>query len=214
MIRKLRGLVDETDEDSAIIDVGGVGYHVFCSARTLAALPAKGHPCELWIETHVREDHFHLYGFPSAYELRWFNLITTVQGVGAKVGLALLTALPPEALAQAIAAKDSKSITRANGVGNKLAERICSELKDKVVGLATGSVTPPANSGTTGKTRGKPAPVDPQMLLMEDALSALVHLGYGRGDAFSALAHAQKKLDEKPTLDNLIKAALKELVAA
>ncbi|MBY0406192.1 MAG: Holliday junction branch migration protein RuvA, partial [Rickettsiales bacterium] len=139
MIGKLRGRVDETDDESVILDVNGVGYHVFCSERTLAALPPVGETAQLIIETHVREDHFHLYGFPDSVEREWFRLLATVQRVGNRMALSLLGAYTPEQLAHAILAKDTTAFSRISGVGAKLAERIVTELKDKVTKLPTSS---------------------------------------------------------------------------
>jgi Holliday junction DNA helicase RuvA len=205
MIGKLRGRIDELAEDHALIDVGGVGYVAFCSGRTLSAL--AGHEfAELLIITHVREDHIHLYGFADAFERDWFNLLTTVQGVGAKMALGLLGTFAPEQIAQAIAAKDTKLLTRASGVGPKLAERLCTELKDKVAKI-------PA-SGITVAARGPSQPPMPNaQSLSEDAVSALVHLGYGRSDAFGAVARAAQKLGDAAKIDALIKEGLKELAA-
>ncbi len=129
MIGKLRGLIDTIDDDSVILDVGGVGYLVFCSGRTLAALPPVGETAQLVIETHVREDHIHLYGFPDTVERDWFNLLATVQRVGNKMALAILGAYSPEQLAHSILAKDTAAFSRISGVGAKLAERIVTELK-------------------------------------------------------------------------------------
>ncbi len=145
MIAKLTGLIDSTDGEGAVLDVGGVGYLVFCSARTLARLPARGMPASLLIETHVREDHIHLYGFADAGERDWFRLLTTVQGVGARLALAVLSVLGPDDLARAIAAADRASLARAPGVGPKLAGRIAAELKDKVGAVALGpaAIEPP-----------------------------------------------------------------------
>src|SRR5580704_4812127 len=124
MIGKLRGRIDEIHEDSVILDVGGVGYQIFCSSRTLAALPPVGETAQLIIETHVREDHIHLYGFPDTIERDWFNLLCTVQRVGNKMALSILGAYSPEQLAHAILAKDTAAFSRISGVGPKLAERI------------------------------------------------------------------------------------------
>src|SRR5271154_6781063 len=140
MIGKLRGLIDTIDDDSVIVDAGGVGYLVFCSSRTLAALPPVGEAAQLIIETHVREDHIHLYGFPDAVERDWFRLLMTVQGVGVRMALAILSVFAPAQLAQAIAARDDKSLTRVSGVGNKLAERLTTELKDKAGKLPSGVI--------------------------------------------------------------------------
>ena len=140
MIAKLTGVIDTSGEDWLIIDVAGVGYLVFCSSRTLGQLTSMNGPVSVLIETHVREDHIHLYGFADAGERDSYKLITTVQGVGAKVGLAILSALSPEELAQAIAAGDKAAVTRAPGVGPKLATRIISELKDKMGGIVLGAV--------------------------------------------------------------------------
>jgi Holliday junction DNA helicase RuvA len=201
MIAKLRGLVDAVGEDFAVIDVGGVGYLVFCSGRTLSRLPAIGQGVSLVIETHVREDHIHLYGFGDGGERDWFRLLTTVQGVGAKVALAVLSTLSPDALTQAVAAQDKAALTRASGVGPKLAQRIVGELKDKVANLSLGvgarlpgAAMPEGGGG-----------------LAADAVSALVNLGYGRGDAFAAVAKALGNLGEGASLDALIKAGLKAL---
>lgn len=204
MIGRLRGKVLERDEESLVLDVNGVGYHVFCSTRTLAALPGEGEMAELTIETHVREDHIHLYGFPSKYERDWFRLLTTVQGVGVKMGLAILGAYSPEQLAHAIAAQDKASLTRISGVGPKLAERMVTELKSKVAKFATSTVIPLSKFGK------KTAAATPASLT-EDAVSALVHLGYNRMDAFSAIASAQHKQGGKTSIDELIKGGLKEL---
>ncbi len=195
MIAKLAGLLDQAGGDSAVIDVGGVGYLVFCSARTLARMPAKGAPVSLLIETHVREDHIHLYGFAEPAERDWFRLLTTVQGVGAKLALAVLGVLGPEDLMRAIAAADKVSLARAPGVGQKLAQRIATELKDKVRAVALG-----------------PAAAElPQRGSEADAVSALVNLGYRRAEAFDAVIEAARLLGASAPVDALIRAGLKEL---
>ncbi len=205
MIGKLKGRIDELTEDSVILDVGGVGYLVFCSPRTLAALPRKGEFAELIIETHVREDHIHLLGFPSAYEKEWFLLLNTVQGVGVKMAMAILSVFTPDQLTQAIAAKDIKALTKVSGVGNKLAERLTTELKSKVAKLA------PALTIAAPKSSGVAAPASN---MNEDAISALAALGYTRSDAFSAIARAASSLGEDATLDGLIKEGLKHMARA
>lgn len=201
MIGKLTGLVEARDEDRAIIDVGGVGYVVFCSGRTLANLPAQGQPVALLIETHVREDHIHLYGFADRAEQEWFRLLSGVQGVGARMALAILSVLPPDELVRAIAAQDRAALTRANGVGPKLAGRIASELKERAGRIVLG----PAAAASAG--------LSPVSGPSEDAVSALVNLGYRRGEAFGAVAQATRELGADASLDSLIKAGLKELSA-
>ena len=195
MIAKLTGLLDSAGSDSAILDVGGVGYLVFCSARTLARLPAKGAPVSLLVETHVREDHIHLYGFADTAEREWFRLLTTVQGVGAKLGLAILGTLAPDDLARAIASADKASLSRPSGVGPKLAARIAVELKDKVSALALGPVSVSL----------------PESGAAADAVSALVNLGYRRAEAFDAVAAAARRLGGAAAVDALIRAGLQEL---
>ena len=201
MIAKLTGLVDSSGAGWAVVDVSGVGYLVYCSGRGLAALPAQGEPVSLFIETHVREDHIHLYGFPEAAERDWFRLLSTVQGVGARMALAILSVLAPGDLIQAIAAQDKRALTRANGVGPKLAVRIVTELKDKAGQFALGPAAVLA---------GPAAGVPP---LSEDAISALVNLGYQRGEAFGAVAQATRALGAEAPLEAVIKAGLMELSA-
>lgn len=180
MIGKLKGRIDTLDDDSVIIDVGGVGYNVFCSARRLAALPGKGEAAELIIETHVREDHIHLFGFADTAERDWFRLLLTVQGVGVKMALAIQGVFTEAQFAHAIAAKDIKSLTRVSGVGNKLAERLATELKNKMgTGLAAVEAAP-----APGK--GKRIDIPPPSA-SEDAISALVNLGYARAEAYGAV---------------------------
>jgi holliday junction DNA helicase RuvA len=200
MIAKLTGVLDSKTGEAAVVDVGGVGYLAFCSARTLGRLPAAGGAISLFIETHVREDHIHLYGFSDAAEREWFRLLTTVQGVGAKLALAILGVLSAADLTQAIAAQDRTSLTRASGVGPKLGARIVAELKDKIGGVALGPVA--AVAGAT-------EPSGP----VADAVSALVNLGYRRAEAFGAVAQASKRLGNGAPLDQLIRAGLKELSA-
>jgi Holliday junction DNA helicase RuvA len=199
VIGKLTGLVDSSGEDWVILDVGGVGYLVFCSGRTLGLLPPSGGGATLWIETHVREDHIHLFGFADPAEHDWFKLLISVQGVGAKMALAVLTTLPPHDLVRAIAAQDKASLSRANGVGPKLAGRIASELKDKAGGIALGPVAV-ANGVRAGE-------------VSEDAISALVNLGYRRAEAFAAVAKASGDLGSGASVERLIKAGLKELAS-
>ncbi|MEX0814595.1 MAG: Holliday junction branch migration protein RuvA, partial [Dongiaceae bacterium] len=138
MIAKLTGILESAGSDWAVVDVAGVGYLVHCSARTLARLQGVGGAVSLLIETHVRQDHIHLYGFLDAAERDWFRLLTTVQGVGSRVALAVQSVLPPDELVQAILVQDRAGLTRANGVGPKLAGRIVAELQDKVAGLSFG----------------------------------------------------------------------------
>lgn len=209
MIAKLKGLVDSIGEGHAVIDVGGVGYLVFCASRTLSTLPPIGEAVSLSIETHVREDHIHLYGFTSELEKNAFLLVTKVQGVGTKVALAILSVLSPEQIAQAVAAQDKAPFNRASGVGPKLAARIVTELKDKVGGISLAPVLP----GKPGKpSKGaKTTADDPAASVVDDAVSALVNLGYGRADAFGAVSRVIHAEGETLPLDTLIPAALKEL---
>lgn len=209
MIGKLTGKVDSIQGDAVIVDVGGVGYVVHAANRTLQRLGVSGSAVSLLIETQVREDAINLFGFLDQGERDWFRLLLTVQGVGAKVGLAILGVLGPDDLTTAIAAQDKTAITRAPGVGPKLAARIVSELKDKVGGLSLGTAAlakAAAAAGEGGKASGgKPH------ALIEDAVSALVNLGYRRAEAFTAVAKAQHEADGAASLDHLIRAGLKEL---
>ncbi len=203
MIAMLSGLVDQVAVDSVIVDVRGVGYLVFASSRTLGNLPAKGEPVRFLIETHVREDHIHLYGFADEGERSWFRLLTTVQGVGARLALAIQGVLAPEPLTAAILSQDKTALARADGVGPKLAARICNELRDKVGGIALGpgaipgAASSPVAAGATG--------------IAADALSALVNLGYPRADAYTAVSKAVRKLGADAKLDAVIRAGLQEL---
>ena len=206
MIGKLTGLVDSFGEDWAIVDVSGVGYLVYGSSRTLGRLGAAGEPVRLWIETHVREDHIHLYGFIDRDERDWFRLLSGVQGVGARMTLAILSALGPDELVQSIAAQDKASLTRANGVGPKLAGRIVAELKDKVGTIEWGGDRIAVAALAAGAEDGDGR-------LPEDAISALVNLGYRRADAFGAVAKAARQLGAAATLEALIREGLKELSA-
>jgi Holliday junction DNA helicase RuvA len=201
MIAKLTGLLDHIGPEGAVIDVHGVGYLVFASTRTLGQLPPPGEAARLLIETHVREDHIHLYGFMDAAERDWFRLLTTVQGVGAKVALAILSAVAPSDLTLAIVAQDKAMLARAEGVGPKLAARIANELRDKVGGLAL--------AVTNAAMPAPPAANDPGPT--GDAVSALVNLGYRRAEAFGAVAAASRRLGGDAKVDALIRAGLQEL---
>jgi holliday junction DNA helicase RuvA len=201
MIAKLAGIVDSAGADSAVIDVGGIGYLTFCSTRTLSQLPLPGGPARLLIETHVREDHIHLYGFIDIAERDWFRLLTTVQGVGARLALAILSAVAPEALTLAILAQDKAALARAEGVGPKLAARIVNELRDKVGGLAVAAQVSSAGARLPAGEDGAAA----------DAVSALVNLGYRRAEAFGAVAVAARRLGDDVAVDALIRAGLQEL---
>ncbi len=207
MIAKLTGLIDSSNQDSMIIDVGGVGYLVFASTRTLNLVATQGGTVSVMIETHVREDHIHLYGFADELEREWFKLLTTVQGVGARVALAMLSVLAPDALTQAVAAQDKAAITQAPGVGPKLATRIITELKDKIGGLAIGG----AGLAETASAGGAADNDGGQTQVTSDAVSALVNLGYGRSEAFGAVAVAAKKLGEEAAVEGLIREGLAEL---
>ncbi len=203
MIAKLTGVIDGVAESSAVLDVGGVGYLLFCSGRTLGRLQ-PGATASLFVETRVGQDHIHLYGFADPAERQWFRLLDTVQGVGAKVALAILTVLEPASLAQAIAAQDRAAVTRAPGVGPKLAQRILAELKDKVGAIALGP------AGLAEPSAGVAPGVSGELA---DAVSALVNLGYGRSEAFGAVSHAAGRLGPDARLGELVRAGLKELSA-
>ena len=199
MIAKLAGVIDQIGTEAAVIDVGGVGYLAFCSTRTISRLPVVGAPASLLIETHVREDHIHLYGFLDAAERDWFRRLTTVQGVGARLALAILSAMAPEQLGLAIFSQDKAALMRAEGVGARLAARIVNELHDKVGGAAAEASVP-----TTIAADADTGPAG-------DAVSALVNLGYGRSEAFGAVAVASRRLGSSADIGALIRAGLQEL---
>lgn len=214
MIAKLRGIIDSFGEDCVIVDVNGVGYLVYASSRTLSKL-AKGAEAVLFIETVVREDSISLYGFASALEKEWFLTLTKVQGVGSKVCLSILSVLSPSQLAQAVAAQDKASFSRASGVGPKLAARIVTELKGKMVGLPIGADTAEyAAAAGMEENAEQPAAAeeDAQPHQTEDAVSALVNLGYQRIDAYRAVQLAAGK-NPGAGVAELIKLALKEFAS-
>jgi len=211
MIGKLTGTLDSTGDDWAILDVNGVGYLVSASSRTLGRLQAAG-AASLLIETQVREESITLFGFFDAEERDWFRLLTSVQGVGGRVALSILSALAPEELLRSIAAEDKRNITRADGVGPKLAARIVNELKEKAGRVALGSAAiahaataaaAPAGAGTSAATAADAA--------LRDAVSALVNLGFGRSEAFGAAGAAHRTLGEGAGVGDLVRIALKEL---
>ncbi len=201
MIARLKGVVESVDEGSAVIDVNGVGYLVSASSRTLRDL-VVGEPATVLVETIVREDAIALYGFLGTAERDWFRILTTVQGVGAKVALSILSTLSPDEIARAIAAGDKASLSRPAGVGPKLAARLATELKDKAA--AFGVAPAPARLAAAA------APVTGGSV-NEDAVSALVNLGYRRVEAFGAVARVTQRLGESAQLDQVIRAGLQEL---
>ena len=201
MIAKLKGVVDSVDEGSAVIDVNGVGYLVSASSRTLRDL-VVGQTATVLVETIVREDAIALYGFLDTAERDWFRILTTVQGVGAKVGLSILSTLSPDEIARAIAAQDRASLSRPAGVGAKLAARLATELKDKAA--AFGVAPAPTRAAEAAMPAG-PGTVN------EDAVSALVNLGYRRVEAFGAVARVSQRLGAGAQLDAVIRAGLQEL---
>ncbi|MCQ2002832.1 Holliday junction branch migration protein RuvA [Rhizobium sp. NRK18] len=201
MIGKLKGAVDEIGEDTALIDVHGVCYEVHCSSRTLAKLNV-GEAVVIYIETYVREDQFKLFGFMTALEREWFLILQSVQGVGARVALAILSTLTPSELANAIALQDRTAVSRAPGVGPKVATRIVTELKNKAPAFA-GDATNIGFKQELGEGVAA-APVS-------DAVSALTNLGYSRDQAANAVAAAMKTAGEGADSAKLIRLGLKEL---
>ncbi len=195
MIAKLTGLIDTVGETFLILDVNGVGYLVSCSSRTLQNMGMKGERATLFVETLMRAESLQLFGFESREEQECFRLLTTVQGVGMRMGLALLSALAPAHIYQAIASQDKAALTRAEGVGPKLASRILSELKDKI----------PVGEGFVPSTSLRPFPLHPTL---EEAVSALVNLGYRRHEAVMAVTKAQQQGGEETSLNDLIRHGL------
>jgi Holliday junction DNA helicase RuvA len=195
MIAHLKGILHSTAADHAVIEVAGVGYLVGASSRTLAALGNVGEACTVFTEMLVGEDFQRLVGFATANERDWFRLLTGVQGVGARVALAILSALDPAELSRAVAAQDKATVARANGVGPKLAERIVRELKDRVGAVALGPAAA-AQAMPVGASA--------------DAVSALLNLGFRPAEAASAVAAAEEELGAGATLDRLVRLALRK----
>lgn len=202
MIGKLKGILDDSGDDWVLLDVNGVGYVVSCSSRTLTNLPPRGDAFELLIETYVREDQIRLFGFGSTLERDWFNLLQSVQGVGAKLALTILSTLSSEELTSAVMMEDKASVSRTPGVGPKVAQRIVTELKDKTPSGPLDGLTGSVQSGDmpTGVLSGSSG----------DAISALVNLGYSRSMAGAAIAKILQTGDEHDTA-SLIRLGLKEL---
>ncbi|MGY6770006.1 Holliday junction branch migration protein RuvA [Komagataeibacter xylinus] len=204
MIAQLRGLLAQVEADRCVIDVSGVGYLVQASSRTLAALPQPPELALVLVETVVREDAILLYGFAEASERSWFRLLTTVQGVGAKVALAILSVLPPAELMMAIGGGDKAMLTRAGGVGARLAQRIVTELRDKCEGMPTGA---PAGGGVPGVSITLPTPRS----IAADAVLALSGLGFRRAEAQPVVERVIDRFEGDVNLDVVIRDALKEL---
>lgn len=196
MIARLRGTLAESGPDHAVLDVGGVGYLVWCSGRTLSAIGDVGGDVLLHTEMQVREDAITLYGFGSSAERETFRLLTSVQGVGGRVALSILSVLDAAELSRAIAGGDKAMVARANGVGPKLAMRIVNELKDKMGGIAIGTAGAPALAAKGGAA--------------SDALSALANLGFRPAEASAAVGAAVEELGEGATLDAVVRLALRK----
>lgn len=206
MIARLRGLIDDVGLDGVLVDVGGVGYPVQVSTRTRAALP-QGEAATLLIETQIREDAVTYFGFIDRAERDWFRILTTVQGVGGKVALNILSVLDPDRLARAIMAQDRAQLTRADGVGPKLAVRLVTELKDRATAWGLGAA--PAQIAV----KPDAAPAAPASGPVEDAVSALINLGYKRSDALGAVVTASRKLGDAASASDLIRGGLKEIAS-
>ncbi len=204
MIGKLTGRLDSTGKDWIILDVGGVGYRLSCSARTLRALPPPGQDAAVMVETQFRDESIQLFGFADAAEQDWFRLLQRVQSIGPKLALAILSVRAPGDLARAIAAEDKRALTEIAGVGPKVATRIVNELKDRVAEFGV----------ELGAEAGAGAPASgPGAGRASDAVSALVNLGYKRIEAFGAVNKAQAALGPEAAVEALIRAGLKELSA-
>jgi Holliday junction DNA helicase RuvA len=210
MIAKLTGIIDSTALGHLILDVNGVGYLVHASGRTLSRVGDRGTNASLLIETIVREDQFTLYGFCDAAEKEWFQILCTVQGVGPKAALSILSAVSPEQLPVVIAAQDKSALRQADGVGEKLAVRIVTELKEKAGKMALGAA---ASQQAEGARKGSKTDVAVPRGAANDAVSALVNLGYGRAEAFGAVANIVRDKGEGIALSDLIRESLKELSA-
>ena len=196
MIGRLAGRVDVVADDRVILDVGGVGYHLGCSARTISALGGSGSEARVLVETFIRDDRIVLYGFFDEAEQTGFRILTSVQGVGPRVALAILSVLDPGELADAVRAEDRSAFVRASGVGPRLARRIVTELKDKVEDMGPGTATGPgAGAGS----------------VEEDAIAALVNLGYTRSEAWRAVSSVREGMVDETEIGVLIRASLKEL---
>ncbi|WP_439872250.1 Holliday junction branch migration protein RuvA [Rhizobium leguminosarum] len=202
MIGKLKGTIDEIGEDYVLVDVHGVCYVAYCSARTLSKLGSAGEACVLFIETYVREDQLKLFGFLSALEREWFNLLQSVQGVGAKVALAVLSTLTPGELANAIALQDRAAVSRAPGVGPKVAMRLVTELKNRAPAFAGEAINIALKQELGEGVAAAP---------VADAVSALTNLGYSRDQAANAVAAAMKAAGDGADSAKLIRLGLKEL---
>jgi len=203
MIGKLKGILDTIGEESIIIDVSGVGYEVHCSSRTLGSLPAIGEPCTMAIETHVREQEIKLFGFANDMERDWFKLLQSVQGVGAKVALAIQSTLSASDLASAIALQDKAMVARSPGVGPKVAQRIVLELKNKVPAYSADGAADMGHAHDIGDGVASNS--------VQDAVSALGNLGYSPQQAAGAVSAALVKAGEDADSATLIRLGLKEL---
>lgn len=212
MIGKLTGTIDSFETDHLILDVSGIGYIIYASSRTLGAVGQVGEVVSLLINMQVREDSMTLYGFADKVEQGWFRLLTSVQGVGAKAGLSILAATPADQLGFVIASQDKAALTRADGVGPKLAARILTELKDKVGQI---EISASSAGGAGAKASQDGAAQVTVSKADEDAVSALTNLGYARAEAYKAVMQAKSKANDNDTenVEMLIKLALTELSA-
>ena len=209
MIAKLKGLIDHIDLNNLILDVNGVGYAVFASSHTLRKIGRVGDAVSLLIETHVREDHINLYGFADAQEKEWFQILCRVQGVGTKVALAILSVATPKDLILGIASGDKNIVKQADGVGPKLATRIITELKDKVGSMSLEATS--VSTATGGVANSDPiAPIADDDRVLQDAISALVNLGYQQSDAYKVINDVRRE-GETQDLSSLITQSLKKL---
>ena len=214
MIAKLTGVIDSVAQNHAIIDVNGVGYLVQASNRTLSRIGSvKGTHVSLLIETVVREDAFLLYGFADAAEKEWFQILCTVQGVGPKAAQAILSAVSPEQLPLVIASQDKSALRQADGVGDKLATRLVTELKEKAGKMALGAAAQQKVMDLRNKVGTKGGAVEVSKSASNDAVSALINLGYGRAEAFGAVSNVVRDRGEDTPLGDLIRESLKELSA-
>ncbi len=209
MITKLTGVIDSIGTNYLVVDVNGVGYLVHASSRTLGRIGGRGSPVSVLTDMQVREDDISLYGFCDQEERDWYRLLCTVQGVGSKVALSILSSAPIERLGLAIASEDRAVVQQADGVGPKLATRIVTELKEKAAKMALSGPV----AGGDKKPSVKVAGIVHEKSVSSDAVSALINLGYGRSEAFAAVASAMKDLGDSAKVGDVIRVSLKELSA-